>query len=199
MRGSEEVTEFPDPEPYEIEGVQHYRPGKDPSERYLPSKLEDAEKRPHNVPFTPSAQTAKNVGITVKCAECERPRLLYSKQKLKDRQLKVLKIFISKIIYICGSTLLEYDGTENREEEKISESVFSQENLSCQSKIELPYYSIDFLKPVCIYCGKEGTKRTIEVNQVVYPKCKECEKENDIPHRKRKLVTSDDLQKKSKR
>ena len=81
LRGSEEVTEFPDPEPYEIEGVQHYRPGKDPSERYLPSKLEDAEKRPHNVPFTPSAQTAKNVGITVKCVECERPRLLYSKHK----------------------------------------------------------------------------------------------------------------------
>ena len=75
--------------------------------------------------------------------QCERPRLLYSNHKLKDRQLKVLKIFISKIIYICGSTLSEYNGTENREEEKISESVFSRENFSCQSKIELPYYSID--------------------------------------------------------
>ena len=90
MRGFEEVTVFPDPEPYEEDGVQHYRPGNDPTEQYLPSTLEDVEKRAHNIPFPPSAQSAKNVGITIKCTECERPRLLYTKYKLKENQVKIL-------------------------------------------------------------------------------------------------------------
>ena len=37
-------SEFPDPEHYETEGVQHYRPGNDPQENFLPSKLENPEK-----------------------------------------------------------------------------------------------------------------------------------------------------------
>ena len=82
------------------------------TEKYLPSKLEDPEKRPHNIPFPPSAQTAKNVGLTIKCVECGKPRLSHSKHKLKEQQVKTLKSFLSKIIYICGSTLSEYEGPE---------------------------------------------------------------------------------------
>ena len=66
LRGADEITEFPDPEPYEVDGVQHYKAGNDPTEKYLPSKLEDPEKRPHNIPFPPSAQTAEKRGINYK-------------------------------------------------------------------------------------------------------------------------------------
>ena len=59
LRGADEITEFPDLEPYEVDGVQQYKAGNDPTEKYLPSELEDPEKRPHNIPFPPSAQTAK--------------------------------------------------------------------------------------------------------------------------------------------
>ena len=83
---------------------------------------------------------------------------------------------------------------ENQEERKISETDFARENLSCQSKVELPYYSTDFLKSVCIYCGTEETTRTLQINQAAYPKCKGCEQEADIPRWKRKLITTDDLQ-----
>ena len=99
-------------------------------------------------------------------------------------------VFSSPIIYICGSTLSEYEGPENPEERKISETDFARENLSCQSKVELPFYSIDFLKPVCIYCGTEETTRTLQINQAAYPKCKGCE----LFRRKRKLITIDDPQ-----
>ena len=37
-------SEFPDPEHYETEGVQHYRPVNDPQRNFLPSKLENPEK-----------------------------------------------------------------------------------------------------------------------------------------------------------
>ena len=114
ITSNEDITNFPDPEPYEIDNVQHYKPGDDPTEKYLPSKLENPEKQPHGIPFPPTAQTAKNVGFVIKCSECEKPRLLHSKHKLKESQQKILKLFISKIIFICGSALSEYEGPGTR-------------------------------------------------------------------------------------
>ena len=173
--------------------MQHYKAGNNPTEKYLPSKLEDPEKRPHNIPFSPSAQTAKYVGLTIKCVECEKPRLLHSKHKLKEQQVKTLKSFLSKIIYICGSNRSEYEGPEEREEQKIRETVYTRENLSCSSKVELPNFSVDHLKPVCVHCGCEGTGRTLNISEINYPKCSQCGSKDDVPKRKRKIVTAEDL------
>lgn len=78
LRGPDKIDTFPDPEPYEVDGVIRYRRGSDPEQKFLRSKLEDPEKRPHNKPFSPTAQTAKNVAITIPCEECKKPRLLHS-------------------------------------------------------------------------------------------------------------------------
>ena len=60
MRGSKEIQSFPDPIPVEVEdGLQHHSEGLDENEKFLPSKLQDVSKQLHNVPFTPTAQTAK--------------------------------------------------------------------------------------------------------------------------------------------
>ena len=61
LRGDDEITVFPDPVPTEVDGILHYQPDSDPSEKFLPSQLEDVEKNPHNIPFSPTANTAKNV------------------------------------------------------------------------------------------------------------------------------------------
>ena len=45
----------------------------------MPSKLEDASKRNHGMDFRLSAQ---NVGSTIKCTECKKPRLMSLKKKL---------------------------------------------------------------------------------------------------------------------
>ena len=65
-RGSTEVEVFPDPVPYELDGNLHFQPFSHPAEKFLPSKLENVKKCAHNIPFSPSAQTAKNVGFTIK-------------------------------------------------------------------------------------------------------------------------------------
>ena len=173
--------------------MQHYKEGNDPDEKFLPSKLENPEKRPSGIPFSPCAHTAISVGFTVKCSECNKPRLLHSKHKLKGEEPKKLKIFLSKIIFICGSTLAEYDGPCSREEEKLLERVFVRENLSCTSNIEIRYYPVDFFKPVCIYCGREGTGRQLNVSNVSYPKCTSCSSKPDVLRRKRKNVVAEDL------
>ena len=73
MRGSKEIQSFPDPIPVEVEDeLQHYSEGLDENEKFLPSKLQEVSKQPHNVPFTPTVQTAKNVAMVIKCTECKK-------------------------------------------------------------------------------------------------------------------------------
>ena len=163
IRGPSKISIFPDPEPFEEDGLMRYRPGSDPEEKYVPSKLVDPEKRSHNIPFSLSAQTSKNVGFVIKCEECQKSRLLHSQKKLKGGDIQVLKRIISKFSYECGSLLSEYLGTggELNREKEVSTKVYVRENLLCVSKIGLPYYSVEFYKKICVYCGISGTSRVL--------------------------------------
>ena len=78
------IEVFSDPVPTEVDGVLHYQAGSDPDEKFLPSVLEDVEKSSHNVPFSLSAQTTKNVGLTISCVGCHKPRLLHSKTVVRS-------------------------------------------------------------------------------------------------------------------
>ena len=88
LRGSAPEP-FPNPVPVTNADISDcsYEKGLDPSEMNLPSKLEDVTvtKQNHNVPFTPTAQTAKNIGYIIPCNECGKPRLLHSKKKIKTK------------------------------------------------------------------------------------------------------------------
>ena len=56
--------------------------------------------------------------------------------------------------------------------------------------MELPYYSCENLKPVCIFCGSGGKNLVTSVEH--YPKCTKCKNKKDILKRKRKIVTESD-------
>ena len=85
VRGKEKIESYGDPIPQnDEEGNKHYHQGEDPEEKFIPSKLENPSKRGHGIPFSPSAQTALNVGRIVTCTECHKPRLLYSRTKLRN-------------------------------------------------------------------------------------------------------------------
>ena len=58
-----------------------------------------------NMPFAPSAQVAKNVGMTIKCHECGKSRLLYSKNKLKLSELDKFKRLQNSYIFVSGGSL----------------------------------------------------------------------------------------------
>lgn len=53
----------------------------DTTEQHRPS-LKEAEKKGSGMPFTPTAQFAKNVNLVIQCHECEKWRLIYSKNAL---------------------------------------------------------------------------------------------------------------------
>ena len=116
LRGNVDVTVFPDPIPKEVDE-------------------KDVEKPPHNIPFPPTANSAKNVSFTIKCEECQKHRLLHSKYKMKG-DLKGAKRMMAMLSYVCGSIISEYMGTGADRDEKYLTTIFVRENLSCASKIE---------------------------------------------------------------
>ena len=71
--------------------------------KYLPSKIDYPSKRD-------SAETAKNICIFVRCEERNKPWLVFSKHKLKERESNFLKrVCQNEILYTCDSTFSEYD------------------------------------------------------------------------------------------
>ena len=66
-----------------------------------PSKFQDVSRQPHKIPFPPIAQTAKNVGSVVKCAECKEPRLMFAQKSLKENEKKLLKRALNGMKFIC--------------------------------------------------------------------------------------------------
>ena len=71
-----------------------------PTEKFLPSVLEDVEKAAHGIPFSPSAQPPKTVGFTSVCQECE-----HAKIKIKQEDLPGVMRMMKKVSYMCEASL----------------------------------------------------------------------------------------------
>ena len=66
--------------------------------------------------------------------------------------------------------------------------VFVRENISCSSKIELPYFSVEAYPILCNYCGIGGIERTLNKSVEHYPQCQSCSDKPNVLRRKRKTV-----------
>ena len=70
VRGKEKIESFGHPILHnDDEDNKYYHQGEDPEEKFIPSKLENPSKRGHGILFSPSVQTALNVGRIVTCTE----------------------------------------------------------------------------------------------------------------------------------
>ena len=67
----------------------------------LPSLKDGRGKQSHGMPFSPSGQTASNVGELILCSECLRPRVTYSKHKLNHYEIEVLLRSIEPLLFLC--------------------------------------------------------------------------------------------------
>ena len=92
--------------------------------------------------------------------------ILYAKQSLKQQQRQDLERYLDDLSYTCGSTFNDVEC----EEDSILKSVYVKENLTCESPIELPYYSAGN-DPICYYCGGQDELST---NPDYYPLCTFC-------------------------
>ena len=106
---------------------------------------------------------------------------------------------MGKVTYMCGAVLSEFMVNGRGKDERFLNTVFVRANISCKSKIELPYYSVACYPLVCIYCGIGGTHRTLNTFVKYYPKCTNCHDQLNVPRRKRKTVVQDDFNNKKKK
>ena len=96
--------------------------------------------------------------------------------------------------YKCESVLARH--LESRNEPArgtlVACKVFSRENISYLSEIELPHHSVNFYPNVYIYCGIQGNNRSwnkTEDRGELYPKCKvKCQNESNVFRRNIKPV-----------
>ena len=119
--------------------------------------------------------------------------MIYSKSKLKPNDIKGLKRSLNDFRYICNSSFQEI--TLDDRNSNFLTNVFSTENISCESKIEQPYYSCKIHKVVCTHCGKSNS---LLKDGIAFPQCTtHCKDKLEVKITKRKSVKEVDINNKS--
>lgn len=187
---------LPDPVPDSdhYKDFEHVYGKGETTEEHRPS-LKEAEKKGSGIPFTPTAQFAKNVSLVIQCHECERWRLIYSKNALNFREKAELGGILEQIQYSCGSGLQEIE----HDDHSVLRKLFTRMNLTCSSPMEIPYYSSNEHEPLCFHCGCEDIVKD-DMMEDKYPICHQCidEKKPLISKRKRASVPQSSSTKKQK-
>ena len=73
--------------------------------------------------------TAQQARYVVSCTECEKPRLIYSKFKLSERQTVQMITLLSEHDYVCGSPV-------TIPENNLHGKIFTRLNRDCSSPVE---------------------------------------------------------------
>ena len=71
-----------------------------------------------------------------------------------------------------------------------------KENLTCESPMEIIYYSSKSLKNLCFYCGRE--RNLMPSNIELYPQCTSCQSKIAKVAERKQVVASDVFKKKHK-
>ena len=69
--------------------------------------------RNESLPFTASIQHVRNVNFIVQCEQCGMWRLIYSPNKLKTEDKRLLERKLDNFAFSCGTTLEELDLPEH--------------------------------------------------------------------------------------
>ena len=152
--------------------------GKPTTETHRPSLQKTATKG-YGMPFSPTAQTAKNTKLLVECEECGKWRVLYSKHVLKKQQVQKIEQELERLDYSCGSVFTNIDADNDA-----LAQVLVRKNLTCSEPIEIPYYGVGH-DLICFHCGT--VDGLFDVLPDFYPICCEClnQKKSKVPTRGR--------------
>ena len=159
---------LPDPVPV----GEHYKSfdelyGTNTTEEHRPS-LKESKVKSHGMPFSPTAQYAKNINLVVTCSDCDKPRVCYAQKKIDAKQKSKIERELEDVDYSCGSS---FDSIDDLEKSPLR-FIHVRKNLSCNSLIEVPYYGTKNVD-VCIHCG--GSESLLNESGY-YPLCNNCSK-----------------------
>ena len=129
--------------------------------------------------FDPTICSAQNARSFVVCIECEKPRVVYSRHRLTDRQQMSITLAISDDYeYTCGSVLLPPSSPHYK-------TIMCRLGICCETPIQLPYYASGLGKSdLCCYCASEDGEVEQELKRkykTVLPLCVTCKKNGKLP------------------
>ena len=167
------LNHLPDPTPCDD---QHYKAfeevyGTETNETHMPS-LKTVKNRKHNIPFNPLQQHAVNTRLTLECAECDKPRIVYAMKKLTTKEINDFKYVMSNLLYTCGTELVEYKEQINTAKQYILEKVYVRANHTCLTAVETIYYSCKIHPDCCTWCG---STRRLNKAPNTFPICSPCQ------------------------
>lgn len=111
---------------------------------------------------------AQHARTTVDCIECGKPRVLYSKHALSERQQVSVAIAVSECEYTCGAQPLNPIG--------IGKIVKCRSHMGCATPVELSYYTIGRADK-CAWCGADEGAVDADLKKkfkTVLPICPDC-------------------------
>jgi hypothetical protein len=188
----EKIFNFPDLMPgndnYYISFEDIY--GKETDEKHHPSlknKSNNNTANSNDPQLKPTQQYVCNIGLCISYIECNKPRVLYSKYKVKQKTIQKLRSFLETVDYSCGATFAELtdlsivainSNTSNMEQEQetvreLFKDIFVNAKLCCQYEMKRPYYSAKCFTAVCFNCGIADVK--IPSSNNTYPYCSKYE------------------------
>ena len=158
----------------------------------MPS-LKTSKDRGSKVPFNVVKQHATITGITIKCAECSKPRLVVSAKKLTGHEKKAFHRLMSAMLYTCGVMLSEFKNSmdPNNRHYSILDKCFVRANHNCSNPmitLKPLYYTCNYTE-CCCHCG---SKRRLTTTTNEYPICTTCKVVKKLPavlKHKRKAIT----------
>ena len=116
---------------------------------------------------------------TVRCISCGKPRSFFSASRIKDR--KLFTKGLEEIEFECGQPLFEVGSKPYQKE--FAEVVVVNQNLDCESPIEVVYYSKKLGPIRCYLCAIDLTSdperlKIYEEKKLIYsvvlPTCDSC-------------------------
>ena len=97
---------------------------------------------------------------------------MYAARKVRFEDLLKLEKLLDDVICTCGMDLQEcipVDITDDEKQNHILSRVFVRQNLNCDSRIEVPYFSSECFASVCIYCGSVQNLVPASETEGMYP------------------------------
>ncbi|POG77649.1 hypothetical protein GLOIN_2v1767477 [Rhizophagus irregularis DAOM 181602=DAOM 197198] len=190
---------LPDPIPSR-DNTDHYMPfervyGTETTEEYRQTYM---QKQANAEPISKSILIGGKIRFYINCEDCRKRRCVYSDKSLNNEEQEDYQQAIESYSYSCGAPIFPDD-------HYLSEVVFVSTRISCDSPIEILYYSSrkSGNYPICYYCGESESlvapsQSLKERFKQIYPLCEGCQGNEKEFYTKGKIKTNGSASKRRK-
>ena len=124
--------------------------------------------------------------------------LIYAKRVLSKEEKDRFRRLRNDMVFSWGGSYKEMETIQGHADTSVSKKLYTRDNLSCSSNIEIPYYSAGYPN-ICIFCGRGRYLKP--VSALTFPQCENasCSTKEPVKRTKLKQVQKEDKRGKKKK